>query len=201
MVKRKLMELIFIFVSIARPVGNIFEIYKQLEERNVIISFKGVMTSEILTTTLQIIESRMDKLEERPKIRKKIFNVLVECLQNLYHHIDDDIDDKSTPQNKRNCLFMIARENAAYIITTGNYIKPEDSPILEEKLDTINGMTRDELKSYYKQVLNEGTMSDKGTAGLGMIDIARKSGKKLEYDLTPINENLTFFSLSVRIQE
>lgn len=195
------MELIFIFVSIARPVGNIFEIYKQLEERNVIISFKGVMTSEILTTTLQIIESRMDKLEERPKIRKKIFNVLVECLQNLYHHIDDDIDDKSTPQNKRNCLFMIARENAAYIITTGNYIKPEDSPILEEKLDTINGMTRDELKSYYKQVLNEGTMSDKGTAGLGMIDIARKSGKKLEYDLTPINENLTFFSLSVRIQE
>lgn len=201
MVKRKLMELIFIFVSIARPVGNIFEIYKQLEERNVIISFKGVMTSEILTTTLQIMESRMDKLEERPKIRKKIFNVLVECLQNLYHHIDDDIDDKSTPQNKRNCLFMIARENAAYIITTGNYIKPEDSPILEEKLDKINGMTRDELKSYYKQVLNEGTMSDKGTAGLGMIDIARKSGKKLEYDLTPINENLTFFSLSVRIQE
>lgn len=201
MVKRKLMELIFIFVSIARPVGNIFEIYKQLEERNVIISFKGVMTSEILTTTLQIMESRMDKLEERPKIRKKVFNVLVECLQNLYHHIDDDIDDKSTPQNKRNCLFMIARENAAYIITTGNYIKPEDSPILEEKLDTINGMTRDELKSYYKQVLNEGTMSYKGTAGLGMIDIARKSGKKLEYDLTPINENLTFFSLSVRIQE
>lgn len=201
MVKRKLMELIFIFVSIARPVGNIFEIYKQLEERNVIISFKGVMTSEILTTILQIMESRMDKLEERPKIRKKVFNVLVECLQNLYHHIDDDIDDNSTPQNKRNCLFMIARENAAYIITTGNYIKPEDSPILEEKLDTINGMTRDELKSYYKQVLNEGTMSDKGTAGLGMIDIALKSGKKLEYDLTPINENLTFFSLSVRIQE
>ena len=195
------MELIFIFVSIARPVGNIFEIYKQLEERNVIISFKGVMTSEILTTILQIMESRMDKLEERPKIRKKVFNVLVECLQNLYHHIDDDIDDKSTPQNKRNCLFILARENAAYIITTGNYIKPEDSPILEEKLDTINGMTRDELKSYYKQVLNEGTMSDKGTAGLGMIDIARKSGKKLEYDLTPINENLTFFCLSVRIQE
>jgi hypothetical protein len=201
LVKRKLMELIFIFVSIARPVGNIFEIYKQLEERNVIISFKGVMTSEILTTILQIMESRMDKLEERPKIRKKVFNVLVECLQNLYHHIDDDIDDKSTPQNKRNCLFILARENAAYIITTGNYIKPEDSPILEEKLDKINGMTRDELKSYYKQVLNEGTMSDKGTAGLGMIDIALKSGKKLEYDLTPINENLTFFSLSVRIQE
>ncbi|MGB1103433.1 MAG: SiaB family protein kinase [Crocinitomicaceae bacterium] len=181
--------------------ANIFEIYKQLEERNVILSFKGMMTSELLTTTLQIMESIMDKLEERPKIRKKVFNVLVECLQNLYHHIDDDIYDKSTPQDERNSLFMIVRENSAYIITTGNYIKPEESPVLEEKLDTINGMTREELKSYYKQVLNEGTISDKGTAGLGMIDIARKSGKKLEYDLTHINENLTFFSLSVKIQE
>lgn len=181
--------------------GDIFEIYKQLEERNVILSFKGMMTSELLTTILQIMETKMDKLEERPKIRKKVFNVLVECLQNLYHHIDDDIDDKSTDQDERNSLFMIAKENAAYIITTGNYIRPADASLLEEKLEKINGMSRDELKAYYKQVLNEGTMSEKGTAGLGMIDIARKSGRKLEYNLTNINENLTFFNLSVRIEE
>jgi hypothetical protein len=182
-------------------VGKIFEIYKQLEERNVILSFKGMMTSDLLTTILQIMESKMDKLEERPKIRKKVFNVLVECLQNLYHHIDEDIDDKATPQDERNSLFMIARENNAYIITTGNYIRPLDAPVLEEKLDTINSMSKDELKAYYKQVLNEGTMSDKGTAGLGMIDIARKSGRKLDYNLKNISENLTFFSLSVRIEE
>ena len=60
---------------------------------------------------------------------------------------------------------------------------------------------KDELKEFYKTVLNEGTMSSKGTAGLGMIDIARKSGQELKYEFTPIHEHLTFFSLSVRIEE
>lgn len=181
--------------------SKIYDIYKQLEERNVILSFKGMMTSELLTTILQIMESKMERFEERPKIKKKVFNVLVECLQNLYHHIDEDMDDAETVQNELNSLFMIAKTESTYVITTGNYMKPKEVDSLRDKMDLINGMSRDELKAYYKQVLNEGTMSSKGTAGLGMIDIARKSGKKLEYDFSPINDNLTFFSLSVRIEE
>jgi len=182
-------------------VTKIYDIYKQLEERNVILSFKGIMTSELLTTILQIMESKMERFEERPKIKKKVFNVLVECLQNLYHHIDEDIDDLDTDQNELNSLFMIAKTVSTYTITTGNYIKPNEVECLRGKLDLINGMSKEELKAYYKQVLNEGTMSEKGTAGLGMIDIARKSGKKLNYDFSPINDNLTFYGLSVKIEE
>lgn len=180
---------------------KIYDIYKQLEERDVILSFKGIMTSELLTTILQIMESKMDRFDEHPKIKKKVFNVLVECLQNLYHHIDEDIDDLETSVNELNSLFMISRTSSNYTITTGNYMKPKEVPSLKEKLDLINGMSKDELKEYYKMVLNEGTMSEKGTAGLGMIDIARKSGKELEYDFSAINDNLTFFSLSVKIEE
>jgi len=182
-------------------VGEIYDIYKKLEERNVILSFKGIMTSELLTTILQIMETKMNRFEERPKIRKKVFNVLVECLQNLYHHIDEDIDSGETLYNELNSLFMIAKSKSTYVVTTGNYMRAKDVSNLKEKLDLINGMSKEELKSYYKQVLNEGTMSEKGTAGLGMIDIARKSGKELEYNFSSLNDNLTFFSLSVKIEE
>lgn len=181
--------------------STIYEIYKQLEERDVILSFKGMMTSELLTTILQIMETKMDGFEESPKIRKKVFNVLVECLQNLYHHIDDSVDEEGAHQNEVNALFMISKSDIGYTITTGNYMKPKDVPTVKDKLDLINGMTKDELKEYYKQVLNEGTMSEKGTAGLGMIDIARKSGRDLIYCFSPIDDNLTFFSLSVKIEE
>jgi hypothetical protein len=194
--------LILYICSIALTLlSKIYAIYKQLEERDVILSFKGMMTSELLTTILQIMESKMERFEERPKIKKKVFNILVECLQNLYHHVDEDIDDADTAQNEMNSLFMISKTVSAYTITTGNYMKPKEVPNLKAKLDLINGMSREELKAYYKTVLNEGTMSEKGTAGLGMIDIARKSGKQLEYHFSPINDNLTFFSLSVKIEE
>ncbi len=159
------------------------------------------MSSELLTTILQIMESKMDRFEDRPKIKKKVFNVLVECLQNLYHHIDENMDDINTEQNEMNSLFMIAKSDGDYTITTGNYMKPAEVGSLKEKLDLINGMSKEELKEFYKHVLNEGTRSAKGTAGLGMIDIARKSGQELEYEFTPINDNLTFFNLSVRIEE
>jgi hypothetical protein len=60
-------------------------------------------------------------------------------------------------------------------------------------------MDKEQLKEYYQEVLNGGSMSEKGTAGLGMIDIARKSGNKLEYKFLPISDNMRFFSLNIKI--
>lgn len=181
-------------------VNQVYEIYKKLEERNVLLSFKGMITSELLTTILQIMESKMDHIDENPKVKKKVFNILVECLQNLYHHIDQD-DFVHVPAEERSALLMIAKIGDSYQITTGNYMKASDVPVLKEKLDLVNGMDKEELKAYYKQVLSEGNMSSKGTAGLGMIDIARKSGEKLEYEFLPINDRTSFFSLTVKIAE
>ena len=60
-----------------------------MERDDVLIAFKGSITSELLTSILQIMETKMEDLHEAPRTKKKVFNVLVECLQNLYHHIDD----------------------------------------------------------------------------------------------------------------
>ncbi|UKN02975.1 SiaB family protein kinase [Paracrocinitomix mangrovi] len=181
-------------------VDKVYEIYKQLEEKHVLLSFKGMITSELLTTILQIMESKMEHMDEKPKVKRKVFNILVECLQNLYHHIDQE-DRIHMPLEDKSALLMIAKREFEYEITTGNYMKAEDVQPLKEKLDLVNSMNKDELKAYYKQVLSEGSLSQKGTAGLGMIDIARKSGEKLDYNFSPINDTTTFFSLSVKIAE
>jgi hypothetical protein len=34
-----------------------------------------------------------------------------------------------------------------------------------------------------------------------MIDIARKSGKKLEYDFDPIDNEYSFFSLNIKVAQ
>ncbi len=159
-----------------------------------------MVTSELLTTILQIMESKMEHLEEKPKVKKKVFNILVECLQNLYHHIDQE-DVAHVPAEEKSALLMIAKGPVNYQITTGNYMKTVDRAELENKIELVNGMDKDELKAYYKKVLNEGKMSAKGTAGLGMIDIARKSGQPLEYAFKSINDKTTFFSLAVKISE
>ena len=72
---------------------------------------------------------------------------------------------------------------------------------LKERIIKINDLDTLGLKEYYKKVLNNGIVSDKGGGGLGMIDIARKSGHKLEYNFNKIDDQHTFFSLLVKIGE
>jgi len=178
---------------------NIHDFYNKMEKGNIMLSFKGEVTSDLLTSILQIMESKMETLEEPPKIKKKVYNILVECLQNLYHHLDDD--DFKTKINEKSALFMIRKEEGEYSIMTGNFITNENVELMEGRLDTINEMDKDELKVYYKEVLNNGEMSAKGGGGLGMIDIARKSGKKLEYNFAPIDDTYSFFSLNIKVAQ
>lgn len=160
-----------------------------------------MITSELLTTILSIMETKMESYEEKPKVKKKVFNVLVECLQNLYHHIDKDVELEDVITFDKSALLMIAKNTDNYQIMTGNYMETKNVEELKGKLDLVNSMEKDELKAYYKEVLSNGERSKKGTAGLGMIDIARKSGQKLVYHFMEVNDSTSFFSLTVKIAE
>ena len=142
---------------------NIHDFYNKMEKGNIMLSFKGEVTSDLLTSILQIMESKMETLEEPPKIKKKVYNILVECLQNLYHHLDDD--DYKTKINEKSALFMIRKMDGEYSIMTGNFIATENVEMMQSRLDAINGMDKEELKVYYKEVLNNGEMSAKGGGG------------------------------------
>jgi len=179
---------------------DIFEFYSQMERNKIMLSFKGDITSELLTSILQIMESKLENIQEEPKIKKKVYNVLVECLQNLYHHLDvsPDGSDEETKIAK-SAIFMIGKYDNEYNIITGNYILTKNVDTLKGKLDKVNSMDKEQLKEYYKQILSEGEFSAKGGGGLGMIDIARKSGQKLNYSFKLIDPTYSFFSLNIKI--
>jgi hypothetical protein len=178
---------------------NIYDFYDKMERSNIMLSFKGDITSELLTSILQIMESKLDNMQEEPKIKKKVYNVLVECLQNLYHHLDDV--DENQEERVRSAIFMIGKMDNQYNIVTGNYISNENVEGLKTRLEEINLLTKEELKEYYKAVLNNGEMSLKGGGGLGMIDIARKTGEKLDFSFLPIDNKFSFFSLKIKIAQ
>ncbi len=179
---------------------DIYDFYDKMERNNIMLSFKGDITSELLTSILQIMESKLDNLQEEPKIKKKVYNVLVECLQNLYHHMDESNAEMQN-EKVRSAIFMIGKIDNQYNIITGNYIKKDNVEGLKKRLDDINLLSKEELKEYYKAVLNNGEMSLKGGGGLGMIDIARKTGEKLNFNFAPVDDKFSFFSLNIKISQ
>ena len=112
------------------------------------------------------------------------------------------MDDPAEGMDRnRSAIFMIGKLDGQYNIITGNYIANENVSGLKRRLDDVNALSKEELKDYYKQILNNGEMSLKGGGGLGMIDIARKTGQKLNYNFQPIDDNLSFFTLNIKISQ
>jgi hypothetical protein len=81
----------------------------------------------------------------------------------------------------------------------GNYIKNEAVRELRERIDKINELDYEELKKLYRFKLENGSFHAGGGAGLGIIDIARKSGTKISYNFEVINTSYSFFSLNIAV--
>jgi len=175
-------------------------IYEKMHDNNIMLTFKGEVTFDLINSMLKIIESRLDMIEGDLKTRKKVYNVLVECLQNLVHHIDTiDPGEDASPYLSKTALLMITTSSDGYHVVTGNYILNDKIDKLKDWLDEINSVSPEELRELYKQILNNEKFSEKGTAGLGFIDIARKSGQKLVYTFQPVNDRYSFFSFQITI--
>lgn len=178
---------------------DIYSFYKKMEHNDVMLSFKGNVTSNMLDSMLHIMESKLDDLGEPNKVKKKVYNILVECLQNLYHHRDEM--KRPGKDEDSAAVFMIGKTADDYNIITGNYIKNNRIDKLKRRIDQVNSLDKDGLKQLYKEVLNDPTRSEKGGGGLGIIDIARKSGRKLGYDFMQVDADHSFFSLYIKIPQ
>lgn len=168
-----------------------------MERHEVLLAFKGEITESMLHSLLGIVEDKLERLGEPTRVRKKVFHVMVECLQNLYHHSElPEEEGLHLPSS----LLMVAKHNDSYAIVTGNFVANGAVHLLKSRLDEVNLMEQTELKQYYKSLLNNGERSDHGGGGLGIVDIAKKATQKLEYYFVPYDAENSFFSLLVKVQ-
>ncbi len=178
---------------------DVNEYYSKLKGGDILMSFKGNISSELISNVLEVVESKMDEYNESSKIRKKVYNVLVESLQNLYHHIEELPNEMREEFESKFGILMVSRVEDRYKITTGNFITHDKVDVLRNKIDKINSMGKEELKDMYKFILNHQRLSEKGGGGLGLVDIARKTGNKLDYTFEKFDDLYYFFNLDVFI--
>ncbi len=178
---------------------NIKDYFENISKGDILLAYKGSITSELINDVLEAVERKLEEVNEVGKTRKKLYNVLVESLQNLYHHIEETHEGIAEELDPKFGLVVIEREDGMYKVTTGNFINSTKIKFLKEKIDKINSLTKDELKDMYKFILNHQKLSAKGGGGLGLVDIARKTGSKLEYIFHNYDNNYYFFNLIIKV--
>lgn len=175
----------------------IYDLHQMMVAHKVILIYEGDFTQETTKSILTMAERNLESSGEESTIKKKIFNVMVEALQNIVKHSDDSKGDDNV--NHHAAIFLIGHERSQYSIMSGNPVKNVNLPALKAALEKINSLDKDGLKDLYKEIISNTTISEKGGAGLGFVDMARKSGEKLEWAFVPMNDETSFFCLKVNI--
>ncbi len=181
--------------QIDNPLAYTYPCYKDMSDNNVIFAYKGIVTSDLVTHVLEMMGDRLEEDKTSKRLSKKFFNVMVECLTNVYGDETDPVRVKFDPS----ALLLVKREDQGYCVTTGHYVPNTKVNELKVILDAINKMDAAELKNYYQQILATESSAENGLSILAMVDLSRKSKHKLVYQFKYVTTEFTFFSLEARI--
>ncbi len=173
-----------------------YQLYHTMQANEINLVYEGVVTQEITKTFTALTEKNMKKNEEPGQVQRKVFNVMVECLQNISKHADPMADDEG---DERRGIVLVSHGDECYNVITGNVVRREKKEGLESTLSRINSLDKEGLSALYKQQIIGGSISDRGGAGLGFIDIAKKSGNKIDYQFKDLNDEFCFFIIITTI--
>lgn len=119
---------------------------------------------------------------------------MVECLQNVSKYSDSAVEQNYLYAGMG--IFIVTRSQKEYNITTGNALENSKLEDMKKMLEYINSLDKEALNDLYKKQIKEGQLHEKGGAGLGFIDIKRKTGNNLSYEFMPIDDDTSFFILT-----
>lgn len=180
---------------------NIFllsEFYHLMKKNNVIMVYEGEFSQDITKSFLSMTESNFQNAQVSDSIIKKVYNIMMEALQNICKH---EFKLSSDNSESTKSLFIIAENELEYQIITGNAIKEDVIGIIKSKIEKVNSLDQEGLKALYKETRLNSTISEVGGAGLGFIDIARKSGNKISYHFEQINDSVYYFIQMVTVNK
>ena len=156
--------------------------------------YKGALSHETMKFFTKMAEEKISLRCKDISIKRKVFHVMVEMLQNITRH-SADADEKGAG----NGLFVVGERSDYYYIITGNVVRSESVKDLEYNIETLNTLDREALNELHKKQIKKGELSLKGGAGLGLIDIIRKTGEKYNYQFLRLDEKYHFFVLKATI--
>lgn len=179
---------------------ELYNFYNNIKKEKIIFCYSGPIshiTIEGIGSTLRL---DLEMEDAGMSTSQKIFSVFIEQMQNILNYSEEKIiNDSELEKELRIGVLVIGQEDNNFYVYCGNKIYSKDEEKIQRKIDEISGLNQEELKALYKQRRKTEPQEGSKGAGLGLIEMARKSGVPLESSFKKIDEEFSFFSIKVSI--
>jgi coenzyme F420-reducing hydrogenase delta subunit len=187
-----------------RHLKNIISFKNMMTETNVNVIYLGNVTQNTIDGVCDMITEDLNVRNENRRVTKRVYHVMMESLQNICKHADSKSEFASNSLENglvKDGIFLIGHNEDEYFITTGNNISLKNAITLRDILDAINALDETGIKALYRSAMESSVIGSTGGAGLGFIDMAKKTGTKYEYYFEPDSEHSCFFILTIRVSK
>lgn len=156
--------------------GNNINTNLSASQKDVSVYYSGSIDMELILQLLVKAEACLGSSQFSGSKKSNVLSVMIELLQNIQHHCP-----VNTNAGEDSPIFILKREAHSYTIITSNLIEKNNAITFKNHVAELNTYTQEELTHHYRHILRNGTLNNSG-AGLGLIDIIRKSGNAIGID-------------------
>lgn len=172
---------------------DLFSLRAHFNKSRILLCFNGPISRSLIEEIGNALKNYLQADNAQPSAAMDVFSVYVEMTQNIRHYALA----RSYGEQDSSATVVVARdEEGRYLVQAGNLVEAADGEALLARIRELASMDKVELKAAYKAQLrqprDENAVSG---AGLGLIDVARKSTQPLSASLSHVGDGRAFFSL------
>lgn len=165
--------------------------------QGIMLCFNGPFSATLIEEIGQALRKHMEGLSESQSSVTDVFTAYIEITQNIRHYTAQAGLSGTDAQ----ATLTVSRNSAGrYVVDAGNVVKAADGEALVQRIHELAGLDSVQLKAAFKTQLRQPRdPAAKTGAGLGLIDLARRSSEPLSCSLSRLDAEFSFFSLRVVI--
>lgn len=168
-----------------------------MSKTETLIEYKGAISYETMEMLLQQLRSTKEFQEMKKPARKRLYSTFVESIDNIFKYAASHKPDNK--RAKKEPIVSVKKRGDHFSVISGNLVMNDDIEDLRFKLDRVNQLDNEALKSLYEDVINLETGEDDKGAGLGLITMALRTEDDIGYSFTSLDGDHSFFKMQIII--
>jgi hypothetical protein len=172
-------------------------LYSELGNDELSFVYLGKFDNSVLGFATEILKGHLSQTVESEGKKNKLSFLMIESFQNILRYgLAGRAADITSGE-----VFIVRKHQGSYYITTGNYVENVNIATMREKLERVNSLSPEDLKKLFMMTLQNKKISKQGGAGLGFMEMVRKTKEKLDFDFVELDAERSFFFFQLRLKD
>lgn len=177
---------------------NLYELKETFNDKGILICFAGPFSHSIIEELGNAVKRHLEAEQITKASLMDVFSIFIEQTQNVRNYAERMAKSGNRERDFSSGVIVIGKSDDRFIVTSGNIVDRNDIRTATAQLEALKDLDKPGLKAAFKEQMRKEILPGQ-SAGLGLIDMARKSSEPLQYSLREIDDRYCFFSLRATV--